>query len=186
MWLFVVCYTIVLLYRLCPFFLFTMRTRNEYKWGSVEEVICIPTRRNNQEALFLCLQLHPGDFVYVLLYYWPEQGVSWETLVVLHKLNLLVGATLELQWLRCLWPLSERFFYYCSKVYLQWFSCVVGELLIQVLLWRWGQGIDRHPVWIGRGISSAPSSLSLSLSWPSNSSRCVGSKLSSASWDNSE
>ena len=68
-------------------YLFTMHTRNEYMRGSKEEVKCISKRRNSQEALFLCLQLHQGDFVCVLLYYQPEQEVVQETLDIHHELS---------------------------------------------------------------------------------------------------
>ena len=156
MWLFL--YAIQLLHYIdfVPFFLFTMCTRNECRWGSVEEVNCISKSRNNQEALFLCPLLHQGDFVCVLLYYRPEQEVVREPLDVHHELELLMGATLELWWLQCLWPLSECFFYYCSKVSLQWFSRIVGESLAWVFLWRWGPEIDHCPVWYRQGVLLFP------------------------------
>ena len=141
-----------------PFLFYNVHKNRMYvrKWRRIKMYI---KKKNTQGALSWCPQLHQGDFANVLPLYQPEPLELWEPLDIHHKLGLLVEATPDVSLLQCLRPLLEHFFYYCSKVSLQWFSHVVGELLAQVLLWRQGQGIDPHWVWYRQGAPLFPSLL---------------------------
>ena len=93
MWPFFNCYSLVSMYRLCPFFYFTMGTRIEYMWGKEEVLGWISKRNKNQGALSSCPLLHWGVLVCTFLLCWPIQAELWGPLELIHEPDLLMVET---------------------------------------------------------------------------------------------